>query len=62
MAVEDPCSIAIKYRYPDGTEARIAGMSQMDPKAWGPATFRVYISDGENYYTESRIVTIVPER
>lgn len=57
---DDPCSIAIKFRHPDGTETRIAGISQMDPRAWGPVTFRVYISDGENYYTESRIVTIVP--
>lgn len=58
---DDPCGITIKFRHPDGTETRIAGMSQMDPKAWGPSTFRVYISQGEDYYTESRIVTITPE-
>lgn len=58
---DDPCGIAITFRHPDGTETRIAGMSRMDSKAWGPSTFRVYISQGENYYTESRIVTITPE-
>lgn len=58
---DDPCGIAIKFRHPDGTETRIAGMSQMDPKSWGPSTFRVYISQGEDYYTESHIVTITPE-
>lgn len=58
---DDPCGIAITFRHPDGTETRIAGMLRMDPKAWGPSTFRVYISQGEDYYTESRIVTIVSE-
>lgn len=58
---DDPCGIAITFRHPDGTETRIAGMSRMDPTAWGPSTFRVYISQGEDYYTESRIVTITPE-
>lgn len=58
---DDPCDIAIRFRHPDGTETRIAGISRMDPKSWGPATFRVYISDGDDCYTRSHIVTIVPK-
>ena len=57
---DDSCDIAIRFRHPNGTETRIAGISRMDPKSWGPATFRVYISDGDDCYTASRIVTIVP--
>lgn len=44
---DDPCGITITFRHPDGTETRIAGMSQMGQKAWGPSMFRVYISRQE---------------